>query len=384
MSAAENPPLCHDCGSAKLKLAAGYERAWRVTSDCKPWPPGGHLALCNDCRLVQTITNEKWKKDCEEIYRGYTIYQQSCGAEQPVFDSSGASQSRSDVILQKLVAKAQIPDTGRWLDIGCGNGALLRACSRAFPSGWTFFGSEFDDKYRELVEKIPHFQGLFTGPLEEIPGHYDVISLVHVIEHIPGPSHFLSRLKTKLKPNGLLLLEVPDCRSNPFSIMTADHCSHFSVAMLSRVASGAGCEVLHAGSDWVPKEISVLARHSSAVERPTLKTDSRNESEQVFGGWDLLQEVAKKFTKLSQESEVGIFGTSIAATWLDAETGRVAKFFVDEDAQRVGRQHLGRAILSPEQVPKSAIIYLALAPLIAQRVAERLRPRFPQVRFEVP
>jgi hypothetical protein len=32
---------CHDCSSPNLRLAKDFDQAWRVTSDCKPWPPGG-------------------------------------------------------------------------------------------------------------------------------------------------------------------------------------------------------------------------------------------------------------------------------------------------------------------------------------------------------
>ncbi len=381
----ELPPQCHHCASPRLSLATGYEGAWRVTSDCKPWPPGGALALCLECGLVQTVASRKWQQECQAIYQGYTIYHQSGGAEQPVFDnSSGASQSRSEAIIKELLRHQALPATGRWLDIGCGNGALLRACSQALPAGWTLCGSEVSDKNRQQVETIPAVERLYTCPLEQIPGLFDVVSLIHVVEHIPGPRVFLQGVAPRLKPGGLLLLEVPDCRQNSFALMIADHCSHFSCGMLSQIATASGYELLQATESWVPREITVLARKLPAPAPARSASAPRAESEQVFGGWNGLQRLLAQVAPLTQAPSFGIFGTSIAATWLDAQIGRVARFFVDEDAQRAGRQHMGRPIFAPADVPAGATVFLALAPAIAERVGERLRARRPDVRFVKP
>jgi SAM-dependent methyltransferase len=368
-----------------LRLASGYDRAWRVTSDCKPWPPGGRLALCLDCGLVQTVVSRQWEQECQDIYRGYTIYHQSGGAEQPVFDhASGASQSRSEAIINAWQRHLPLPAAGRWLDIGCGNGALLRACSRGLPGAWTLCGSEVSDKYRELIESIPRVERLYTCALDKIPGAFDVISLIHVVEHIPGPGPFLRGLAGKLKPGGLLLLEVPDCRQNSFALMIADHCSHFSSGMLACIAEAAGYEILQATVDWVPKEITVLARKPAEAAASRSNSVPWTESEQVFGGWESLQRLLAQVESLQGAARFGIFGTSIAATWLDAQTGRVATFFVDEDPQRAGKQHLGRPVFSPADVPEGATVVLALAPVIARRVGERLRAVRPDVPFVSP
>jgi SAM-dependent methyltransferase len=365
---------CHDCSSPNLRLAPGFDRAWRVTSDCKPWPPGGALALCGDCGLVQTLVNEQWQEECHKIYHGYTIYHQSGGADQPTFDnSSGASQGRSEAILKAMQRQSILPASGRWLDIGCGNGALLTACSRALPTGWKLAGYEVSDKYRDLVERIPGVERLYTCPLHEIPGAFDVISLVHVAEHIPAPRKFLASLAPRLSPGGLLLLEVPDCRQNAFALMIADHCSHFSSTMLAHIAASAGYEIVEATVEWVSKEVSVLGRKPAGGTAPPPKPVIQNESEEVFRGWENLQRLVKQVEGLApRASPLGIFGTSIAATWLDAELDRAAEFFVDEDQNRVGRTHLGRPILAPKDLPADSTVLVALPQPWAGQVAERL------------
>ena len=87
------------------------------------------------CGATQKLVDDAWRKDVVRIYEGYAIYHQGAGAEQAVFDQgSGAAQSRSERIVGRLGGVLDLPESGRLLDIGCGNGAFLRAfagCGRA-------------------------------------------------------------------------------------------------------------------------------------------------------------------------------------------------------------------------------------------------------------
>jgi len=71
---------------------------------------------------------------------------------------------------------------------------------------------------------------------------------------------------------------------------------------------------------------------------------------------------------------VGILGTSISATWLAAALGDKVTFFVDEDASRVGREHLGLRIIGPADAPKEPAVLMPLRPDIALAMAWRLSP----------
>lgn len=378
---------CHHCSSTHLKTAADFAAAMRVTSDCKPWRPGGVLARCQTCGLVQTVTTPQWTSEADEIYTNYTIYHQSGGVEQPTFNAAtGVGRSRSDAIVEALSRHITLPARGRALDFGCGNGAFLRAFSRALP-GWTLFGSEVSEKYKQVVESIPGVERLYTGGIDSLPGGFDLISLVHVIEHIPGPGSFLQMLAAKLKPGGLLLIEVPNCEANPFILMVADHCSHFSVGTLARIASDAGFTILEVTSQWVPKEISLVTRWTpggAPVQAATGKLE--HEQGKVLEGWDFLKGVVAQARQISETSNFGIFGTSVAATWLDAQLGGKARYFADEDPDRVGRQHLGRVILAPKDIPAGGQLFIPLPVALAGQVAARIKKMCPDpsVKFFLP
>lgn len=374
---------CHNCGATPLRRAPGYENFFRVTSDCKPWPTGGQMGLCEACGLVQAVTDTRWENESREIYTRYDIYHQSGGIEQTVFNpATGKGRARSDAIVEGLTQTAKLPERGRLLDIGCGNGAFLRACSRSL-AGWTFCGSEFDTRHRATVEAIPGVERLYSGSLAEIPGEFDVISLIHVLEHIPAPTAFLKQVAAKLKPGGSLLVEVPDCCINPFFLLVADHASHFSPGSLSRVVGSAGFEVLQAGDAWVAKEISLLARKPVGAA-PAIPVCPPAQAEQTYNHWKFLNESIAKAKALASGGTLGIFGTSIGATWLDAQLANAAAFFVDEDPHRVGKQHEGRPIHAVKDIPAGTTVFIVLPTALAQRIAERLRPVRPDVNFVTP
>jgi SAM-dependent methyltransferase len=365
-------PTCHLCGHKDLQLAAEFAAFQRVTSDCRPWPAGGSLARCRACGLVQTVVEPKWQAEADQIYASYAIYHQSGGKEQNIFPGAGGiGKPRSDELIGALCNAVKLPSSGRLLDIGCGNGSFLSAWSRLL-AGWSLCGSEVSEKYKSQVESILGVERLFTGDVEEIPGQFDIVSLVHVLEHIPSPVAFLQRVRKKLKPGGVLLVEVPDCAQNYFMLLVADHCSHFSPPLLAGVVASAGFEVIHATNSWVAKEATVVARPRPGavdVENPTL---SAADSQRVFANCQRLLETLQKAQRAAQDQPFGLFGTAISATWVDAQTNQAARFFVDEDQNRIGKTHLGRPILAPTDVPFGATVFVPLPEPLAGQVAGRL------------
>lgn len=208
------------------------------------------------------VTDPAWQEGSRAIYSQYEVYHQSGGIEQTIFHAAtGRGRSRSQAIVEGFLQTAQVPEKGRLLDVGCANGNFLQAFGPALP-GWQLNGSEFDTRHQARVEALPGVDRFYTGPLEAIPGTFDAISFIHVIEHIAAPTRLLRTVREKLNPGGWLLIEVPDCLINPFMLLVADHASHFCPVTLSAVVTNAGFEVLCADDAWVAKEISLLARRT--------------------------------------------------------------------------------------------------------------------------
>lgn len=360
---------CHLCGEPGLLIITEYTALKRVTSDCKPWPEGGKLAVCPVCSTAQAVIDDQWRNECHKIYGSYSIYHQSGGEEQAVYSpGAGVPSPRSDYLLSRMSEVVKFPDSGRLLDIGCGNGGFLRSFSKKLP-GWRLNGSEYDAKYRAEVERIPGFEELFLGGISAASGQFDVISLIHVLEHIASPRELLREVHSKLKPGGLLVIELPYFVENPFVLSVADHATHFDIAAIRALMADTGFFPHHLTSNWVPKELSIVAAKTPASGRVT----SANPVDPVPAVRWLMKVRDQALAVGHSSNNFGIFGTSIAGNWLYAELAPMVKFFVDEDPGREGKMMNGCPILLPRQVLSGSDIYLALPPKIAEGVLGRLR-----------
>jgi len=97
---------------------------------------------------------------------------------------------------------------GRILDIGAGTGDFL---SVAKNDGWKTIGVEPNDKAKAIAKN----KGVsFVEKTSELENHsFDVISMWHVLEHVPDLDKQIKELKRLLKPTGTLIIAVPNFKS---------------------------------------------------------------------------------------------------------------------------------------------------------------------------
>ena len=373
---------CHICNGLDVTIIPGYEMFCRVTSDCKPWPKGGRLLICKTCGCLQKAIDQVWQSEIEGIYNAYSIYHQSSGVEQSVFNQvSGSSASRSARLLEHLGTHLKLAKTGRLLDIGCGNGALLRAFNNIAPE-WRLVGTELNEKYRDEIENIRGVESLQACSPESVPGEFDIITMIHVLEHIPEPAVFLEKLSAKLKPDGILMIEVPDYLRNPFDLLIADHSTHFTSETLAGVIFKAGYEVVLATRDWVSKELTLLAKKTDRVRLDSIATHAAGQSQAVVC-IDWLNQVVASARQLSAANLFGIFGTSIAATWLYGELSGLPAFFLDEDLSRVGRDYMRLPVYHPKDAPPGSHVFIPVPANHGQTLKARLEGMMPNCNFSL-
>ena len=92
------------------------------------------------------------------------------------------------------------------MDFGCGTGAFLFKSQKIFKKG---IGIELDPNRIEYSDnkKIDFFSNI--KKIKDIDFKFDSIFLFHVLEHLINPDEILRLLKSKLKKNGSLIIEVP-------------------------------------------------------------------------------------------------------------------------------------------------------------------------------
>ena len=107
--------------------------------------------------------------------------------------------------------RPQLPPTKalKILEIGCNAGFLLR---RFKDQGFKTFGLEPGQKAAAFARQAHGLQ-VQCGMLEdfqETGGKYDVILLIQTLEHFSDPLNSLLKIKSLLKEDGLLFVEVPN------------------------------------------------------------------------------------------------------------------------------------------------------------------------------
>src|SRR6267378_2623329 len=143
-------------------------------------------------------------------------------------------------------------EPGRVLDVGCGRGVLLQEFRHR---GWEVQGTELSEaaaSYARQTLKIP----VEIGDLEAIgfpPNYFDAFTLWHVLEHVANPRALLAEIHRILKPDGVLLVAVPNfgsleariSKDKWFHLDVPRHVTHFSRATLEQALYESGFDLRH-------------------------------------------------------------------------------------------------------------------------------------------
>lgn len=114
----------------------------------------------------------------------------------------------------KLIKK-QNSDEKQILDIGCGTGDFLYACEN---NGWTVKGVEPNENARSLALTKLSSENYLVKKIDDLlvndKHRYDVITMWHVLEHVPNLTEYIAIIKELLKPNGTLIIALPNYKSH--------------------------------------------------------------------------------------------------------------------------------------------------------------------------
>lgn len=109
------------------------------------------------------------------------------------------------------------------LDVGCGTGDFLKV---AQDDNWMVTGIEPNEKARAIANEKTNQSVFEIEQLLKFENQsFDVISLWHVLEHLPKLEDHIAVFESLLKPNGRLIIAVPNFKS-----YDANYYKHFWAA----------------------------------------------------------------------------------------------------------------------------------------------------------
>jgi 2-polyprenyl-3-methyl-5-hydroxy-6-metoxy-1,4-benzoquinol methylase len=248
-----NCPLCGKTGSRPFdqRVFHGLPVVNRICAACG--------FVFQSPRMTEAELQEFYAAEYRRLYQG---------SEGPSAKDLAVQTQRADALLDftrpYLSGAAALSEDSLFLDIGCSAGKLLESFARAYHC--RVVGVEPGDAYRAEDQR----RGLDVyASLDgvEQAGQYpcDLISLIHVLEHLPDPVQYLAHLRQKLlKPDGALLIEVPNLYAH--DSFEVAHLASFSAHTLVETLKQAGFELVALRKHGAPRSrllplyITVLAR----------------------------------------------------------------------------------------------------------------------------
>lgn len=230
----------------------------------------GHLVtnrICDHCGLVYQsprMTDAELSSYYEREYR--LEYQ---GVEGPSPKDLAIQSGRAESLAQFL--RSKLATVTRHLDIGCSAGLWLLRTQEIYRC--QLVGIEPGTAYRKFAQD----KGLTVYPnivdLEETkPEKFDLISMLHVLEHLPDPVGYLTHIRTSLmEDHAHLLIEVPNLYAH--ECFETAHLVSYSSHTLTRVLKKAGYVVETLKAHGRPRS-AVIPLYLTLIARPVSETES--------------------------------------------------------------------------------------------------------------
>lgn len=201
---------CALCGSHNSRLLYSIPLHTKILSSV--WRNGERIQLdetatvvaCQQCGLQ--YVNPRWRFD--STVTGYTD-----AMEQEYFARTHALRRQT---YQQFVTR--LPhwlgrEVGTLLDVGYGDGVLLEAAKAA---GIAVTGTEQSVRLLRLLHEKHGGQIAVFDTVEAVPTHhFDIITLINVIEHVTAPQELLANLAAKLTSDGILFIHTPNAGGLP-------------------------------------------------------------------------------------------------------------------------------------------------------------------------
>ena len=258
---------CDLCGSTDhdvLRQAAPETRSshdlvriFRASSDV---PLTDRLVQCNECDLVFVSPR----------VHAPTIVASYSQGEDPTFVSQAEARERTFARSVERIEQLT-GGPGSVFDIGTAGGSFLAA---ARARGWKVDGCE-PNNWLAAWGKRHYGIDIRPGALtdQDLPnGHYDVVTLWDVVEHLPHPSEIIDRAKQLVKPGGYLIMTFPDFGSPSARVLgrfwpflSSVHLFYFSKVTMTRMLKKSGFEVVRTAPHTQQLELGYLLHRAGDV-----------------------------------------------------------------------------------------------------------------------
>jgi len=230
---ADTRQLCDLCGSASHQVFSTRGRH------------GSRLitVICQECGMVFTKPRLTEKENAAFYHDRYWGEYKSESVPDEIFFKRRLPKIRSMLAQLRPYLRPGV----KVLEIGCSVGALLWSMKNQVGSTGHFIGIEAHHGHAKFAREqkgLDVREGLLHEVSHKLPvGGFDLVVMNHVLEHTTSPTEVFEFINKLLKPQGVLVVEVPNVEAPGSRLSHFFHVAHhyvFSPRTLQRLAQKTG------------------------------------------------------------------------------------------------------------------------------------------------
>lgn len=196
--ALEKVEICPVCNGSQFK-------SFLSCKDYTTSKENFEIVQCNTCSLL--ITSPRPDANSMGSYYQSEEYISHTGKSHTLTDRAYLFARKYTLRWKsKLINSRSSKHRGNLLDFGCGTGEFLYQMSL---DGWRGHGLEPSDKARAKAQQLTGL--LIKSKLDEFSdSKFNVVTLWHVLEHIPDIQPTLKQISSQLEQDGIIFIAVPN------------------------------------------------------------------------------------------------------------------------------------------------------------------------------
>ena len=220
--------ICYLCGLNNFFIRNGNVRDDETLN----------ILECSDCGLVTLSSTEHIRQN---HYENSGMWGKSLPSIKSWLSASEEDDERRFKMLKSYLTNKNV------LDFGCGAGGFVRKADKLANN---VVGVELEQRVHDYWKNSFELH----KNLDEINNKYDLVTAFHVIEHLMDPKQVLKDLAECIKPNGRIVIEVPNAsdallelyNNQAFQNFTywSQHLYLFTADTLDRLSKEAGLRIV--------------------------------------------------------------------------------------------------------------------------------------------
>lgn len=206
--------------------------------------------------------------------------------------------------------------------------------------------------------------------------HFDLVTSFFALEHIPEPRATVAHIASLLNDDGVFYGIVPDTFGNVADFVVIDHVNHFTVPSLHHLLSEAGFHEIIIDSHAHRGALVFTARKNGQPTSVPNPEETLAEAKALARYWSALSERIRAAETAENGAPSAIYGSGFYGAYIASalQHPNLLQCFLDRSPFQQGKTLFGKAVIAPQQLPKTVrTLYVGLNPAIAREALASMK-----------